>query len=161
MTAILVVLEDGFAADAAIHQVIHGTRKLNTQRAGHGGEITKANRHCQLLELTTFQLLPQLQLGIGQEFLPRMSFSGHCRFYCFNNETEDFTKSLLDKPEAVVIGAAVALGERKREGVGKGVIRRVGAGDPGRRRRAAGMAAPGGTTGVRSPGGVRRIFSSA
>ena len=48
------------------------------------------------------QLLPQLQLGIGQEFLPRMSFSGHCRLYRFNNETEDFTKALLDKPEAKI-----------------------------------------------------------
>ncbi len=39
--AILVVLEDGFAPVTAIHEVIHGTRKLNTQRAGHGARSPK------------------------------------------------------------------------------------------------------------------------
>ena len=44
-------------AVAAIHEVIQGTNKLNTQRAGHGVSSPKP-RHCRLLEPTPFLTEP-------------------------------------------------------------------------------------------------------
>ena len=50
--AILIVVEDGFPAIPAIHQMVDGSRELDAQRSRHGASNDISDSHdCQLLEL--------------------------------------------------------------------------------------------------------------
>ena len=58
---VVVVAEREFTVVPAIHEVIHGTKKLNSQGPGHGNDLIPPDPHCQLLEPLYASLSPQVE----------------------------------------------------------------------------------------------------
>ena len=58
----LVVLEDGLSAIAAIHEVIHRAGILNAQLARHGGRLTQGFQLCQQEFVALSQLYENVPL---------------------------------------------------------------------------------------------------